>query len=54
MARVSSQSLDELDIPIVVKVARVQPYRGDELLVAAGVVVIGGVERLVQVADEVQ
>jgi hypothetical protein len=38
----------------VVKVARVQPCRGDKLLVAASVVVIGGVERLTQVADEVQ
>jgi hypothetical protein len=38
----------------VVKVARAQPCRGDELPVAAGVMVIGGVKRLMQVADEVK
>jgi hypothetical protein len=36
------------------KVARVQPSSCDKFLVPAGVVVIGGVERLMQVADEVQ
>jgi len=34
LARVGPQPLDELDIPIVVKVAGVQPCPGDELLVA--------------------
>ena len=54
MARVGSQPFDKLDIPIVMKVARVQPRGGDKLLVSAGIVVVGCVEGLVQVANEVQ
>ena len=54
MARVGSQPFDKLDIPIVMKVVRVQPRGGDKLLVSAGIVVVGCVEGLVQVANEVQ
>src|SRR5438552_71605 len=52
--RVNSQPLHELDIPIAMKVARVQPSSCHELLVPAGVVIVGCMERLMQVADEVQ
>ena len=52
--RVSSQPLDELDIPAVMKVASVQSFAADKLLVPSGIVVVCGVERLMQVADEVQ
>ena len=36
------------------KVTRVQSFASDELLVPAGIVIVGGVEWLVQVADKVQ
>ena len=52
--RVGPQPLHELDVPIVMKVARMHYFASDELLVPSGIVIIGCVERLVQVADEVQ
>jgi len=41
------QPLHELDIPVVMKVTPVHSFARDELLVATGIMVVGGVERLV-------
>jgi hypothetical protein len=54
LTRVSSQPLHELDIPVSMKVAGVQPSSHDRFLVPARVVIVGGVERLMHVADKVQ
>ena len=54
MARVSPQPLHKFDISVVMEVTWVQSFTRNELLVPAGVMVICCVERLMQVADEVQ
>ena len=54
LARVGPQPFHELDIPVVMKVARVHSFSRNKFLVPAGIVVVGGVQRLVQVTDEVQ
>jgi hypothetical protein len=54
VARGRAPALHKFDIPVVMEVARVYSFVRNKLLVPAGVVVIGGVERLMQVADEVQ
>jgi len=48
LCRAGPQPLDELDIPIVMEVARMQSFTCDELLVAAGIVAVSGVEWQVQ------
>jgi hypothetical protein len=52
--RGSVHPLHELDIPVVVKVPRTHSLACDELLVPAGIVVVGGVQRLMQVANKVE
>jgi hypothetical protein len=54
LARVGPQPLHELDIPELMKVARVHSFVRNKFLVPAGILVVGGVEWLMQVADEVQ
>ena len=54
LARVGPQPFHELDIPVVMKVARVHSFSRNKFLVPAGIVVICCVERLVQVADKVK
>ena len=54
LARVISQALHELDVPVVMKVSWMHSFACDELLVPTGIVVVGCVKRLVQVADEVE
>ena len=48
------QPLHKFDVPVVMEVARVHSFVRNKLLVPAGVVVVRGVERLVQVTDKVQ
>jgi hypothetical protein len=53
-ARVGAKLIDELGIPEMVEIASLEAVGRDTFIVAAAVIVVRRVERLMQVADEVE
>jgi hypothetical protein len=51
---VVTEHLYELGVPIVMEVAGLEASRGHTLFVATSIVLIGGVQRLVQIANKMQ
>ena len=54
LGRIAPEPLDKFDIPEMVQVVGREPVCGHLLSIAAGVVIIGSVKRLMHVANEMQ
>ena len=54
MLWIGAEMLDQLYVEQFMQITRAEPASRYALAVAAGVVIVGGVERLMHVADEMQ